>query len=89
MLAGEAGLAALEGWARAVGERFGAGVHERRPQQQVFGWIAAQAELGSEDEARTLPVGHARGSDDLVGVAGQVADGGIDLRQRHFHGHCI
>ena len=75
--------------ARAVGERIGAGAHERRPQQQVFGRIAAQTELRREDEARTLLVSTASGIDDLVGVAGEVADDGIDLRQRHLHGHCI
>ena len=71
--------------ARAVRQGVGAGLHEGGSQQQVFGRVAAQAEFGREHEAGALRVGTAGGVDDLRGVAGEVADGGIDLRQGHFH----
>ena len=70
--------------AGALAERLGAGMHERRPQQQILGRVTAQAELGREDEAGAFAVGTSRRVDDLLRVAGEVADAGVDLRQRHF-----
>ena len=40
--------------AASVCQRLGAGAHEGRAQQQVFGRIAAQRELGREHQARAL-----------------------------------
>ena len=72
-------------FAGAVFQCLRAGLHERRPQQQVFGGIAAQAEFGRQHQARTLLVGTPRAVDDAAAVPGQIAHRGVDLRQGHFH----
>ena len=74
--------------ARQIGQLPGAGLHEGGAQQQVFGRVAAQPELGRDDEVRALRMRAARCLGDAARVAGEVADGGIDLRQRHFHRGC-
>ena len=66
---------------RQRSQRLAAGGHERGPQQQVLGRIAGERELGREHEPRTLGPGAARGGGDEARVAGEVADGGVDLRQ--------
>ena len=70
---------------RAVVQRLGAGLHEGRSQQQVFGRVAAQAEFGCQHQTRTLRVRATGTFDDLAAVAGQIANRGIDLRQGYFH----
>ena len=68
-----------------VRQCIGAGFHERGAQQEVFGRIAAQAELRRQHEPRALRMGAARGLDDLARVARQVSDRGVDLREGDFH----
>ena len=71
--------------ARARGQlvkRRGRLLEEGRLQQQVLGWVAAQRQLG-EDDQRGARVASRRGLlGDLRGVAVDVAHGRVDLRQR-------
>ena len=69
----------------AVLQRLGTGLHEGRSQQQVFGWVAAQAQFRRQHQARALLVGAAGTVDDAFAVASQVAYRRVDLRQGHFH----
>jgi len=59
-----------------------AGVHESRAQQQVFGRIAGQCQLRCDHQRRAAGMRVARGSGDLAGVAREIADRRVDLRQR-------
>ena len=70
--------------ARAVDQRIGARLHERRAQQQILGRIAAQTEFGREHELCAMGVSASRHSDDERTVARQITDRGVDLRQGHF-----
>ena len=56
--------------------------YEGRLQQQVFGRIPRQSQLGKRDELGAGVFGGANRIDDSISVAGQVANRGIDLRQR-------
>ena len=57
-------------------------VHESRAQQQVFRRVTRQRQLRCDHQCRAAGMGLARGLGNLLCVAGQVADGGVDLRQR-------
>jgi hypothetical protein len=63
------------------------GGNERGTQQQVFGGIAADGQLGGEDEAGTLGVGAARGVDDLLRIARHVAHHEVELGDADVKGH--
>ena len=52
---------------------------ERGPQQQVFRRIAGQREFRRDHQLRTIVVRGAGGRDDSRDVAGEVADGDVDL----------
>ncbi|MGF6676838.1 hypothetical protein OKW44_004712 [Paraburkholderia sp. WSM4174] len=62
-----------------IGQRGRARGIERGAQQQVFGRITRQREFRRDQQLRTIAVRGARGGDDLRDVAGEVADGDIDL----------
>ena len=75
----------------AVGQRGGqrrqrllAGGHEGRAQQQVLGRIAAQRQLGRDHQPRAFGMGRAGRVVQQAQVALEVADRGVDLRQRDF-----
>ena len=60
-----------------------AGIHESRTQQQVFGRVTRQRQLRCDHQRRAAGMGLTRAASAICfGVAGQVADRGIDLRQR-------
>ena len=68
--------------ARQALERGVAVAIETSAQQKIFGGVAAQRELGGKHHVRA---GRARTfavSEDLVGVAGEVADDTVDLGNR-------
>ena len=67
-------------------QRLGAGLHEGRPQQQVLGRVAAEREFGRQHDGGALRMGGARGLRQQAGVAGEVADRGVDLRDGQLHG---
>ena len=54
-------------------------------QQQVFGGIAADRELGEDRELRPLASGALGSGDDSLDVAVEVSDGRVDLTQRDEH----
>ena len=55
------------------------GGDKRGAQEQVFGRIAADRQLGRQQQARTLRVGGAGGFHDFAGIARHVAHGEIEL----------
>ena len=55
---------------------------EAAAQQQVLGRVAGQRQLREGDEVGAEVAGAVGVLDDLVGVALEVADGGVDLGQR-------
>jgi hypothetical protein len=61
-------------------------IYELRTQQQISRWIACGGKLRRKHQIR--PGIHASpvGSQQLVTVAGEIADGSVDLSQRYFHG---
>ena len=74
--------------AGAVAQRIGTGPHERGAQQQIFGRVAANAELGGQHQPRALRVSAPRLGDDRRDVASQVTDRRVDLRQRDADRGC-
>ncbi len=68
-------------------ERACAGVDERRAQQQVFGRIARERQFRREQDARTSLVRFARGGDNAGSIAGEIADGAVDLGESDRDGH--
>ena len=66
-----------------------AGAHEAIAKQQVLGRIAAQGELGCQDEPRASRICAARRVDNQARIAGEIADGRVDLGQRHLHGNFV
>ena len=70
---------------RAAGQGVGAGLHEGRAQQQVFGRVAAQAQFGEKHQPRALRVCTLGRFDDSLRVAGDVAHRHVDLREGHLH----
>ena len=69
---------------RAIGQRVATSQHEGWAEQQVFGRIAAQAQLRGQHHLRALRMRTARKLDDLRDVADQVAHGRVDLSERNF-----
>ncbi len=67
-----------------IGQRIGTGTHEGRAQQEVFGRVAAEAELGGDDQAHPLRMRPSRRLDDAAAVSRQIPHGRVDLRQGHF-----
>lgn len=63
----------------------GTRLHEGRAQQQVFGRVAGERELGRQHHACTLRMRLPRGLRQQARIAGQVAHRGVDLRDGHFH----
>jgi hypothetical protein len=66
-------------------ELAGAGVEERRAQQQVFRRVAAQRELGCGHQRRAGALALARGRQDRPRIAFEVADRLIELGDRDVH----
>ena len=62
-----------------IGKRGGTGGIKGRAQQQVFGRVAGEREFGSDEQLGTIVVRSACCIDDFRDVAGEVADGDIDL----------
>ena len=60
-------------------------VDERRAQQQVFRGIAAQRELGRDDQRRTGTLRFRDRRQDAARVGGEVADPLIELRNSELH----
>jgi hypothetical protein len=69
---------------RDAGQGLRAALHERRAQQQILGRVAAQRQLGRDDELRALRVRAPRRIDDAHGVAREIADRRVDLSERDF-----
>ena len=63
-------------------DRFAAGPHERRLQQQVLGRVPADGELGEHGEVGTGPFGAVEGVENPERVAVEVAHDRADLAQR-------
>ena len=64
--------------------------HERRAQQQVFGRVAGDRELGEGDEIAARRLGAVVGIEDARRVAVEVADHEIELRGRDAEpGHAL
>jgi len=56
---------------------------QRRPQQQILGRIADQRQLGEHGDLGTVPIaGGAQRGDDLLRIPRDIADQGVELRQR-------
>jgi hypothetical protein len=70
---------------RQVRQCLGAALHEGRAQEQVFRRVAGQGQFGGQHHRGALGMRLARGGRYKARVAGQVADGGVDLRECHFH----
>ena len=71
--------------ARDLVERGPGGLDEARPQEQVLGRIARHGELGEDDEVGSRGAGLADRVDDQRPVAGEIADDGVELREREPH----
>ena len=60
---------------------------EGRAQVQIFGRVAAQRQLGRQQQLGAIGIGLGGGVDDLLGIAGQIAHDKIQLgdanRKRH------
>ena len=56
---------------------------EARLEQQVFGRVPGERQLGEHRQVAPLRLGVAEGGDDPLDVALEVADGRVDLAQRH------
>ena len=56
-------------------------VDEGRAQQQIFGRVAGERELGGDQHVGAAGMGFASRLQDLGGIAGQASDDGIDLRE--------
>lgn len=56
-------------------------IHEGWAQQQIFGRIARQTQLGGDHQPGPLRIGLAGRLFQQTNIAGQVADGHIDLGQ--------
>jgi hypothetical protein len=75
--------------AGCAGDFFGSslgGGDEARPQKQVFGRIARHRELRKEDEVGFVFLGLVQSPEDPLRVPVEVADDGVDLRERKPHG---
>ena len=59
--------------------------NERRLEHQVLGWIAGDRQLGKANHVGARGAGAPDPVDDQAGVAGQVADRRVDLRERDPH----
>ena len=59
--------------------------HEAGPEQEVLRRVAGHGELGEEDEVGAGGLGLADRLQDPLAVPIQVADGGVDLREREPH----
>ena len=66
-------------------ERLGRRGDERGPQQQVFGRIAGDGQLGEHDEIGANRRGRLVHVVDPLGVAFEIADDGVHLRGRDPH----
>src|SRR5690606_9604084 len=55
------------------------------PQQQVLGWIAAERKLGRHDEVGTGTLRAVAEFLDAIDVSCEIADRGVQLRNRNFH----
>ena len=67
---------------RQLVESSDAALHEGRSQQQVLGRVPCQREFGRDEETGPGRVRFTRSVDDALGIARQVADRRIDLRER-------
>ena len=70
-------------------ELAGTGVEKRRAQQQIFGRIPAERQLGRHDEARARASGRARRSQYRRTVAAQIPQDLVQLRDRDLHGGSV
>ena len=70
---------------RQVMQCLGAGAVKPGMQQQIFGRIAAQAQLWCQQQRNALLPGTLGIREDFCGVAAQVSDCAIDLCDGDFH----
>jgi hypothetical protein len=68
-----------------LGERFGHVAHEAPLEEQVARRIAAHTSSGKDHELRALGDEGGVGFEDLAAVAGEIADGGIELGEAEAH----
>ena len=66
-------------------DRFAIAGDERRPLDQIAGWVSADRQFRKKNQSGAGALGALREIDDLGGVAGEVSDRGIDLAQRNLH----
>ncbi len=66
-------------------ERLRGRADEPGPQEQILRRIARDRELGEEDQVGALVAGLGEAREDQVAVAVEVADDGVDLRERQSH----
>ena len=71
--------------ARDLAERLLRGAQEARPQEQVFGRVAGDRELGEEHKVGAGDLRFLESAQDARTVAVEVADGGVYLRERESH----
>ena len=71
--------------ARDLVQRFLRRADEARPQEQVLRWVARDGELWKQDEIGLRAPRLGEGEQDPLAVAVEVADGGVDLRERQSH----
>ena len=60
-------------------------VQKCRPFQEILRWITAEAKLGKNGKVRPSLFGLFRQAQDASGIPCEVANGGIELRERYFH----
>ena len=77
---------AIHQFSRQARQRVGTRSHERRAQQQIFRRVTAQRQFGRHYQASPLDMGPARRRCQQTDISSQVANGGVDLRERNFHG---
>ncbi len=63
--------------------------YELRALDQIEWQIAAQAQLGKDSQIGPALLGELGQFQDLGGIPGEVADGGIELCERNLHGRLI
>lgn len=63
------------------------GLDECRTQIQIFGGIPANRQFGGQQQARAIGIGAVGCGDDFLGIALQITDDEIELRNTQFESH--
>src|SRR5260370_36750944 len=64
-------------------------VEKSRALQKILGRITAEAKFGKNSKVRASLLGLPRQAQDACGIPCEVANGGIELRQRYFHARTL